>query len=63
MDVNKARIILEAVRGMKRSDWLKIQHTINRQYDRMADAAVLSEKEISSATELLALETGEKITQ
>lgn len=62
MDVNKARIILEAVRGMKRSDWLKIQHMINRQYDRMAAEAVLGENEISSAAYLLALETGEKIT-
>lgn len=62
MDVNKVKTILEAVQGMKRSDWLKIEHMINRQYDRMADAAVLSEKEISSAAELLALEIGEKIT-
>ena len=62
MDTDKIGIILGALQGMKRSDWLKIEHIVNRLYDRMANAAVLSDKEISSAAELLALENGDKIT-
>lgn len=54
MDMNKARIIIEAAAGMPWRDWCAVMEVVSRKYSTTRDAVVLTGRDAADA--LIALE-------
>lgn len=45
MDINKIDALIDLLSGLKRCEWSKIAHVINRQYDSASSRLVLQDTE------------------
>ena len=62
MDQNKIERILEAVEGMKYSEWRKIAHLIDKSFEIASSRTRMSQEDAKRVMKMLRLECEENVT-